>query len=104
MTDKDEDIFFEDMAGEILNKQLGLLSKRSEDSTTEDLVVLTDAMCQIVGVLQSLSVGGAVSFPAQVQLSAQDLADLHRGQYERVNRPFSGSQKAGYQVPSTQQT
>ena len=48
---------------ETLEKQLQLLSERSEDASTSDLVRISEAMCKIAETLQKDSEGLKLSEP-----------------------------------------
>lgn len=64
---------------EILETQMAILAERSKDkSNTPALGMLTHAMAELAPLIQSLSDGGLVSYPVQVQMSIQDLTDLYQ--------------------------
>ena len=72
----------------ILEQQLQLLSERSKSANNEDLCKLTDKMINLIMILDPelqnrFSVAQSLHFPALATLSAQDLIDLHLGQYAR---------------------
>lgn len=76
---------------EIFENQLKLLAERSkEERDNTVLCELTHAMAEIAPLIQSQSDDGLVSYPVQVNLSMQDLADLYRGrhinQFEKCSR------------------
>ena len=72
---------------EILEKQLQILSERSNENgiPVSDVCILTRAMCMVARQLQNQS-GDVQGWLASVQLSAKELADICAGQYARVHR------------------
>ena len=80
-----------DKIKEMLEKQLQLLSERSESATDEELCDISGEMVKVAQLI--LAIDGNLSFygastnhPYVVQLPAEDLVDLYAARAERMNR------------------
>ena len=76
---------------ETLEKQLQLLSERSEKAHDTEIVELTEAMVAVANLLLALDGNqsfyeASTSHPYVVQLPAEDLVDLYAARAERLSR------------------
>ena len=74
----------------LLEQQLQLLSEKSKTANPRNLCKLTDKIINLIPILDpefqsQFSVAQSLRFPASATLTAQDLIDLHLGQYARSN-------------------